>query len=132
MVTECLTYFLSITEDESKFQVGYGCWAHKEPFCPGPDFAYENLNADNTLSYRWEASCTNKGDPEAVLSSNDVMRLTLAAVASCIVIIALIVASCLSCLGIWGKKCCWYDCFGIKRNNCESVEPIKGADPEIY
>ena len=60
------------------------------------------------------------------------MWLTLAAVASCIVIIALIVASCLSCLGIWGKKCCWYDCFGIKKNNCESVEPIKGAEPEIY
>ena len=51
---------------------------------------------------------------------------------SCIVLLALIVPSCLCCFGIGGKKCCWYDCFGLKKNNCESVQPAKGAEPEIY
>ena len=60
------------------------------------------------------------------------MWLPIVATLSCITLIALIIVSCLSCLGIWGRKCCWYDCFNFKKNNCESVEPTKGAEPEIY
>ena len=58
--TECLNYYLSIVKDESEFGYGAGCWAHRPGFCPGPDFAFENLNYENTRMNHWEASCTNK------------------------------------------------------------------------
>ena len=47
---------------------------------------------------------------------------------SCLSLIAIIIASCLSCLGVWGKKCCWYDCFGLKKNN----RSVQGSELEIY
>ena len=80
-------------------------------------------------------SCTTKEDPytpDAVRSTEDTIWLPLVAILSCIALIVLIIASCLCCCGKGGKKCCWYDCFGLKKNNCESVQPTKGAEPEIY
>lgn len=58
--TYCLTYYLAQTKDESEFSYGTGCWGLAPDLCPGPDMAAENLNYENTLSYHWEASCTNK------------------------------------------------------------------------
>ena len=94
-----------------------------------------NLNYENTPKYFAEVRCIEDGEiwtPDTVQSSNDSMWLPIVAILSCIALIALIIASCLSCCGIGGKKCCWYDCYRSKKDNCESVQPTKGAEPEIY
>jgi len=80
-------------------------------------------------------TCTTEEDPYTpgtVQSSDDTMLLPLVAIVSCIVLLAFIIPSCLCCFGIGGKKCCWYDCFGFKKNNLDSVQPTHGADQEIY
>ena len=85
--------------------------------------------------YYIELSCLDDDvpyTPDTVQSSDNTMWLPLVAVLSCMALIALIIASCLSCCGIGGKKCCWYDCYRLKKNDLESVAPTKGAEPEIY
>ena len=143
MFSECMTHYLAISEDETQFMNGSGCWLYPVQVCPGPVIALENLNYDNTyIAHHWEGTCTFKAYPEPVQPSDETTLLPLIVVSGCIallVLLACIIPSCLCCCGVCGKKTCWYDCCRSKKNESPAQEasptlPKKRsyAEPEIY
>ena len=56
----CTEYYWDAVTDGSVFAKGYGCFNYKSDVCPGPDFATENYNYENTgWSYYIQYKCTS-------------------------------------------------------------------------